>query len=834
MWWVGCGSLRNWIVAALIAIAPLPVPCRAFQLANSSANTPKSVASTDPRALYQALNALHPDASKVYDVKGINLIRDVVHLTFDEGKLAFYQPLDGKITGAVFLGRGHVIATPHDPGERRSLAQYVGVPILDQAFTRAYIRFDDDTSAELQLLLEKDGASAASSPEFADNWNSFVASVNPWHSLRLLVDWLSTNPSPYFYAALAGGPKGAFDVLVDSRRDEQVVFGQPHRENGAFLYDVWASFPAEDQTAVSAGPAFIPLDYRVDTTIADDLSLQGKTWLHLKVARPGDRIVPLELSRNLAVEEIKDDEGQPLVFFQNEDLSRREIQQRGNDTVMAVLPAPRATGDELHLEVTYHGNVISNAGNDVEFVGERGAWYAHLDGEYFVPFDLSFHWPKRLTLVATGTPVESHEQNNARSGRWKSQLPMAVAGFNLGEYEMAAAGPGRPKIELFANRQLESAILDRIEQNAVAIQSAVPPNVASPSSAALTPFPSVPVIPSPSAVLKNLGEQVEDSIRFFEKMNGPFPFDEVDISQIPGSFGQGWPGLVYLSTLAFLPPEAEERAGIGTEVQEEAQELMPFHEIAHQWWGNLTGSADYRDDWIQEGMANYLAILYADSKDPSKHRRNVWLERYRAALLQKQPGTEEIADEAGPLDLGIRLSSSKTPNAYVTVVYGKGTWVIHMLGELMRDPNSKDPNARFRQVLQTTLVDYRFRALSTTDFQREVEKFMTRSMDLEGNQSMKWFFDQWVRETGLPRYSVQFQVKARKQEFVVAGKLEQSEVREDFTAPVPIYGVRNGEKPYLLGIVIATGPETRFQFDTHSRPTKLLVDPHDTLLRRND
>ena len=48
---------------------------------------------------------------------------------------------------------------------------------------------------------------------------------------------------------------------------------------------------------------------------------------------------------------------------------------------------------------------------------------------------------------------------------------------------------------------------------------------------------------------------VLDSIHFYEKLNGAFPFDHLDVAQIPGSFGQGWPGLVYLSTLAFLPAE---------------------------------------------------------------------------------------------------------------------------------------------------------------------------------------------------------------------------------------------------------------------------------------
>ena len=132
---------------------------------------------------------------------------------------------------------------------------------------------------------------------------------------------------------------------------------------------------------------------------------------------------------------------------------------------------------------------------------------------------------------------------------------------------------------------------------------------------------------------------MNDSIRFFEGLNGPFPFDHLDVSQIPGNFGQGWPGLVYLSTLVFLPQAAQERAGFSELAQEEARELMPFHEVAHQWWGNVAGSAEYRDAWIQEAMANYLALLYADSKRPADQRMKTWLEHYRAALTTKIPGT---------------------------------------------------------------------------------------------------------------------------------------------------------------------------------------------------
>jgi hypothetical protein len=813
---------------AVLCGAPRPFSTRAAPAATIATQAAQA---PEPRALYQTLNEVHPDAERVYTVHEIHLRRDIVSLELTEGKLAFLVTSGERIVGAVFSGRGHVFATPRDRGERRSLAQFVGVPILDKTFSRAYFRFTDDTASEIQQELDTSSSTPANDPEFAQGWASAITGLNPWHSLRTMCDWLATDPLPYFYAGVDSDTSGVFDILVDSRRDEQVLLGQPRLLNGARVYDVWASFKAADAPAKPV-ELFAPVDYHVDTTIADDLTLKGKTILHLKTMRAGERIVSLELSRNLAVEQIQFSDGQPLVYFQNEDLSRRDILRRGNDSLLVVLPSAPKAGEDFQLQVSYHGSVIDNAGNGVEFVGEHGTWYANAGGSHFVPFDLSFRWPKRFTLVATGTKTESHEDGDAKSGRWQSGVAFAVAGFNLGEYKTETAGNGAPRIQLYANRQLEDTILERLQNNL----STSPPRGLFPSanSDPLTSAATAAPVPSPAEVLKHLGSEVRDSIQFFEKLNGPFPFDHLDISQIPGSFGQGWPELVYLSTLAFLPSEAEARAGVSEIAQEEARELMPFHEVAHQWWGNVVVSASYRDAWIEEGMANYLSILYSDSKKPNGHRLATWLEQFRDQLTAKTSGSTDTVDEAGPLSLGFRLASSKTPRAYETVVYGKGTWVIHMLHEMMRDPAAKDPDARFRDLLHSVLTENRFRAFSTEDFERAIEKRMTPAMDLEGTHKIDWFFAQWVRETGIPHYKIEFQVKPRGQQFIVTGKLLQSRVEDEFTAPMPVYAARTIGKPERLGVVVTTGPETRFHFVTGVRPTRLLIDPHLTVLCRPD
>jgi hypothetical protein len=812
------------LVSAFVAasVPAGPIGASSMQPAQSPA---------EPRALYQALNDLRPDSEHVFAIHEIQLRRSAIGISLIEGKLAFLTPIGGKITGAVFTGRAHIIATPRDAAERRSLVNFVGVPLLDQAFSRAYFRFTDDTATELLRQFEAAGVKPAPDRDFGGEWNTTVGNLNSSHSLRIMMDLLSSDPQPYFSAAVAGALAGPFDVLVDRRRDEPVLIGAVRNvPGGGPRYDVWASFASPDSPA--APENVLPLDYRLDTTIADDLSLVGDAHLHYKAARPGDRMIGVELSRFLTVESVTIEGGAPLVFFHNEDLSRAELGMRGNDLVYIVLAQPMKMADELHFEVRYHGLVIGDAGNGVYFVGDRGSWYPHVVGlGHFTPFDMTFRWPKKLTLVATGTPGDLKEDGGRRSGHWVSSSPMAIAGFNLGEYEKQLAGTGNATVEIYANKQIEDAILSRLSERSPAFI----PNVHQPSEGLPQPPPMAgfsegTIPPSPAGVLKQLGAQILDSIHFFEGVNGPFPFDHLAVSPIPGSFGQGWPGLIYLSTLAYLPRETQAEAGLKKGERDELAQLLPFHEIAHQWWGNLVGTAGYRDTWIQEAMANYLSLMYAENRKPTAHVLTTWLGRYRSQLLEPVPNTEEIVDDAGPLTLGYRLRSAKAPEAYERIVYGKGTWVIHMLREMLRDPAAKSPDARFEAMLRSVLVEHRYQAVNADDLQRAAEKQMTAAMDLEGNKKLDWFFDEWVRQTGIPRYSVEFQARARGQEFFVTGKLHQDNVPDYFITNVPVYGASSGGKPVLLGSVVATGPQTSFHFTSHFKPSKLIIDPQGTIL----
>ena len=788
-----------------------------------------SAAEKSPHELYDAINAVRVDSSAVYTISPSNRIelrRGDAVISFEEGTLAFFSPLNGIITGAVFAGRGHVLAVPRDPAEKQQMGRFLGAPVLDQPFFNAYMRFTDGTAEEFLHQFRNANIVREPNASMASQWDSTLAQLNPFHTLRILLNLLSPDPCTSFYASLDGASTGPFDVFLDAGREEPFLLGQFNKKADATYYDVWTSHRVHD---IPSRPLdFHAPHYSLEVSIHPDNSLEGTAAVLVRAETGKQRALAFELSHALNVDRVTGEHGEPLAFFQNEGMTLQQRIRRGNNYLYVVLPEAPAARQEFSLHFHYRGNVIEGAGNGVLFVGARGSWYPHLgDTADFAAYELTIRWPRKLRLAATGTKLDEHEDGDFRVGHWKSENPISVAGFNLGEYASASISSAGRSIDILANRQLEQDLKNRLEPPTPDVIS-IPSRTPGVPSAGIPVVPSLPG-PSPADALKQLGREIDSSIRFFENFSGPFPYRSLSVSQIPGTFGQGWPGLLYISTFSFLDPQSQQRAGLSSSTQEHFTELVPFHEVAHQWWGNVVAWSSYRDQWIDEAIADYLALLFADTKKNPEHTLHVWLSRYRHNLLEKGAGTDDSPADIGPLSLGVRLNSSKSPTGYERVVYSKGSWIIHMLREMLRQPAAKNPDARFNALLQKLVAKYSYRALATEDLQREVEAVMTPAMDLEGGHSMEWFFEEWVRGTGVPHYRVEFTVRAAENGYAVRGKLFQTGVPHFFIASVPLYATTASGRS-LLGNVVAAGPETPFHFVVPAAPRKILIDPQMTLL----
>jgi hypothetical protein len=842
----------SWLTRRALLVVLCALACAQFPSAHAqSQGAPEE---RDPHKLYDALNALRIDPATVYSVEAENRIRlrrGDATLSFDEGKLGFFVALDGRITGAVFAGRGHAIAAPRDPVEKQQMARFLDASVLDEDFTSAYVRFTDGTAEELLAELHDNKLTAQSDPGFAARWESPLALLNNVQSLRVMNGLIAKSPRPYFYADVDGVVTGPFDVFYDLQRQEPFLLGQLRRSSGRNagepFYDVWVSYVLPGDAGARA--SFHALNYAIDTTIETNNALEGSATVEIQAAADGERLLAFELARTLKVDRVSDlsvaspsatssstnsEQDAPVSFFQNEGLSAHALSEHGEDTLFVVLPRAAHAGERFRLHFHYRGNVIADAGNGVLVVGARDSWYPHLgDAADFARYDLTMRWPRKMLLVATGTKLDEHADGEYRVGRWHTDNPVSVAGFNLGEYASASVADANYSVDLYANRQLEQSLSRRLQPAPGLFDGT--PGIGNGASAEGGRFSgghlaeSLPP-PSPADALRGLGKEIETCIRFYEQFSGPFPFRTLSVSQIPGDFGQGWPGLLYLSTYSYLSPEAQRAAGLSASGQEHFTELVPFHEVAHQWWGNVVGWSSYRDQWINEAIASYLALMFADSRRSQGHELRLWLERFRKSLLSKPEDGGENAAGSGALTLGMRLDSSKAPRDYDVMIYSKGSWVMHMIREMLRQPTEKNPDGRFTQLFQTLATKYAYRALSTGDLQKEVEAVMTPAMDLEGGRSMEWFFDEWIRGTGIPRYHVEFTAHATEKGFVVRGTLAQEGVPRSFIAPVPLYATTATGHRVFLGTVTAEGAKTAFHFTTPTAPRKILVDPEMTLL----
>src|SRR6266702_1592514 len=238
-----------------------------------------------PHELFDAIKALRVDPSNVYHLAPTNRIelrRGDAVLSFEEGTLAFFFPLDGQITGAVFLGRGHVLAVPRDPVEKQQMGRFLGAPILDEEFSNAYLRFTDDTAGELLRQFHAADLVTQVSVSFAAQWESTLTQFNPSYTLRILLDRLSPNPKPCFYAALEGAATGLFDVVLDARREEQFLLGHLHKVSGVSYYDVWTAHRVPDSPVFPAD--FLALRYSLETSILPDNSLDGAAAVSTRAA----------------------------------------------------------------------------------------------------------------------------------------------------------------------------------------------------------------------------------------------------------------------------------------------------------------------------------------------------------------------------------------------------------------------------------------------------------------------------------------------------------------------------------------------------------------------
>ena len=663
-------------------------------------------------ALYLKLGQVGLDPERVYQVRGASLDRAAVHITLEDGTIGFTEDVMGRITGAFFEGYGEVLLTPPNEVERRSMSLFTGMAILEEHFSTAYFRFNDDAANELRPDLR----ATDTKREFVDRWGDTAKNMANGDATRLLMTFSrmlpvkggadSSDPKAtaqmsaddhFLHARLQGTQFGVFDVYFDSTASEQVQVGQAKAaENGTLFYDVWTSFSTRNKETSKASSSVAEImeppanlgrvevrRYAITTEVQPPKRIHARARVQMEVREGGPRTLLFELSRSLQVESVQLN-GEPVEFIHNPAVEGTQLARRGNDLVAIVLPGPARAGQKIDLEFVYGGEVLAEAGGGLLYVGARGTWYPNR-GMAMADYDLSFEYPQGWTLVATGksTPASdtAAKTEGEQSSRWVSERPIPFAGFNLGKYKAVTVQAGDVSVETYATTGVERNF------------PTPPIQVVEPGPAERTNRRQQFIVPKPLSPVRTeatVGEAAARAIQYYAARFGPYPYSHLALTQMPGPESQGWPGLVFLSSYAFLDQEQREQLHFGT-YRALLEQIIPAHETAHQWWGDLITWSSYRDQWYSEGLANYCALMMMQEGNPAGFREV--MDKYRSDLVSKnKDGMSPM--EAGPVTLGIRLLSSRFPEGYEAISYGRGTWLFHMLRTMLNDAAMTGPDGK--------------------------------------------------------------------------------------------------------------------------------------------
>ena len=208
---------------------------------------------------------------------------------------------------------------------------------------------------------------------------------------------------------------------------------------------------------------------------------------------------------------------------------------------------------------------------------------------------------------------------------------------------------------------------------------------------------------------------------FLESICGPFPF---------GTDKHGWAhapywGMEHQTIIAY---------GHNFTTNTYGYDYIHYHELAHEWWGNLITAKDWADVWIHEGMATYTEALYVEHL--------LGMEVYHEFMDGRRPSNNHPQPLAPYGNLTASQGFSLNP-------YSRGASVLHTLRWHLGDelffelferwayPDSTDyDNTNGRQC----------RILSTEDMKEQAEEVTGMELDP--------FWDVFFREAAYPELIV--------------------------------------------------------------------------------
>ncbi len=799
-----------------------------------AADTPPANPNSDPT--YQQLRSLGLGGEAVA-VNNFTLKRDAATFHLRSGTVCFVTPVQGKVTGAVFVGDGNMILDAPLAVERSSLKLLTKEDEFSENFSQAVFRFTDSTYDEIKKAGSAAGGSCDGSPLHDSQEAMRHDRMLKWNlDGRILQDVLGSEPGGFFLAFVRGKKYNSKEIFAIDPHGAPPLLLPVNPEEVEFLtYDedklgVWAAFHLSDEykkgTATgSQKNDVIHIEHQqLDTAIEKNANLNGKATTTFVSNVNGLRVVPFDLFSSLRVESVTGDNGQPLSFIQEE--------KKQDADFSVILPKVLSTGDKYSITTMYSGKeAVVNEGGGNYYPVARHNWYPNNAdsslGEYTI-YDMAFHIPKGMKIAATGTLVSEGNESGQNNSVWKSEVPQTVAGFNFGRFKMQEAKLTAPEylVQSYANEEPPDWVKGLLQQVNEELPTENPHMRASVAMGNM----------STTGMIKHSLAEAQVAVPLYSDYFGPIPYKRLAMTQQTAcSYGQAWPALVWLPICSFF--DTTVRHNLGLDFGDRGYwKIVAPHEVAHQWWGHMVGFGSYRDQWMSEGFAEMSASLFIQliEKNPKKFAE-FWNDERTLLTERNKEGVRAI--DAGPVTMGYRLGNSKAGfNITRDLIYPKGAYILHMVRMMMWDRQTGDQN--FKATMQDFVATYGGKAATTEDFKAMVEKHMTQAMDLAGNHRMDWFFNEYVYGTALPSYELNSSFdKDANGDIVFNFKVTQSGVDNNFRMLVPIYlELADGRTAYVghMGLVGNSSAEQKVPLHgLKDSPKRAMVNYNHDVLASN-
>lgn len=491
-------------------------------------------------------------------------------------------------------------------------------------------------------------------------------------------------------------------------------------------------------------------------------AIAGLLGLHATITLPTGHLV-LDLDTTFTVARITDGAGHPLSF------------ERLGGRLLVDLGWTMQPGDAVVLDVDYAGR--PRVAPNPPWVGGF-TWVERPDGTYHVG----------VSCQGEGAdlwwPVKDHPSDEPDSLRIRATVPAGHTAISAGRLRgVEAHADGTRTFDWFVSTPINNYGLSLYVAPYDSLMTGY-------TSTAGDPLPiTFYVLPEDREKAEALLPQIPEHVRFLEEVFGPYPFraDKYAVVQSP------YLGMEHQTAIAY---------GSTFENNELGYDWLHFHELAHEWWGNLVTVPDWRHFWIHEGTAIYAEALYAERLGgPDAYRG--YLRSKRGLIRNRRPVVPGETVDTQQAHFGTRAGDND--------VYYKGGWFLHTVRYAI-----DDDEAFFRALrrmaypspeLEEVTDGSHTRFATTDDFRRILEA--------ESGQDLGDLFRLYLYQPHLPRL-----VTTREPDRLRL----RWETPEGYPLEIPVEVAVSGE----IRRVPMPGGEGGLELPQNA---EVEIDPHDSILK---